>query len=275
MAILPIVIRKAILGKEIILIVRSNDRFFDFEFFPSYQKILHRWMSRHIDGVIAVSDMIKGYVEKNSECLCRKVDPFLMKESFLEIEPDLLSSNVVSIGTHYPRKGNDILMEVDKKLRQDGFSGETYILGSKEGIPSYIKKYEVKEPKFHLIGYTDPKPYLKKSTFYVHPARFDAAPNSVLEAMAAGLIPIVSENTGNKNMVHKVSPELVLQNEVVEYYSKINELIDKDEKEMQKMSGKAKEVASEYTFERAEENFKKSVKELVEKAQEEREYFLR
>lgn len=265
-SVLSIVFKKVLFNDDITLIVRSNDRFFYFQSFPFYQRILHKWISLYIDGVIAISDMVKNYVETNTECPIRKVNVFLRDSSYLDVNPNLSSGNIVSIGTQYPRKGNDVLKRLDEKLREEkNYNGEVFVLGRKDPIPAYIREYAEKQPKFHLVGYTEPKDYLKKGCFYVQPSRFDAACTSVLEAMGAGLIPLVSENTGNKELVRKIDKGLILDNRAEEYYRKITELMNLDRDEKEVLSKKAKEIASKYTWKRAKKDFDKSVMELIEK----------
>lgn len=264
MTILPLVLRKAFLRKKFILIVRSNDRFFYFQSFPCYQRPLLRWISRHIDGVIAVSEMVKQYVEQNTDIPVRKVDVFLRDETYLNIQPDLSSHNIVTIGTDYPGKGNDILLQIDKMLRKKGFKGHTFILGYRKKIPRFIKKYAKQQPRFHLVGYVEPRTYLARSCFHVHPARFDAAPMSVLEAMATGLVPLVSENIGNKKLVEGVDPELVVKNNPNSFYQKISDLMNRDRSELGRLSKRAKKIASAYIFDRIKKEFGKALIKLLE-----------
>lgn len=264
MAVFPLAFRKAFLRKKFILIVCSNDRFFHFLSFPIFQRLLHKWISRYIDGVIAVSDMVKGYVQKNTSLPVKVVNTFLKDNSYLKIQPNLSSHNIVSIGTDYPGKGNDILIRIDKQLRENSFEGHVFVLGEKKNIPQFIKKYAEPQSRFHFVGYVDPKSYLASSCFYVHPARFDAAPASVLEAMAAGLIPLVSETTGIKDLVENVSPKLVVKNDPRSFYLKISDLMSKEKHELKRLSEKAKEIASAYTFDKIEKDFKEALMGLLE-----------
>lgn len=255
--VLALVFRKAILRRKFTHIVRANDRFFNFGSFPWYQRFILRLLTRYIDGVIAISDMNEKDIRKNTNLPVRKVNTFVKDDSYLQIQPNLSARNIVTIGTDYPRKGNDILVEVDKKLREYGYRGETFVVGRKKIVPEFIKQYSRNQPHFHLTGFVeDLKEYLAKGCFYVHPARFDAAACSVVEAMAAGLIPIVSERTGNKEVVNRVDPGLVLENTPKNFYRKLSDLMELDEPELRILSDRAKEVASAYTFDKIKEDFK-------------------
>ncbi|MBA7507044.1 hypothetical protein ES706_05760 [subsurface metagenome] len=259
---LPLVFLKAVLRRRFVHIVRSNDMFFDFGGIPRHKRLILKLVARYIDGVIAVSDMVEECVRKNTSLPVRKVNTFV-KADYLEVQPDLSARNIIAIGTRYPQKGNDILAEVDKKLREHSYRGETFVLGREEP-PEFIKEYARNQPHFHLAGFVDePKDYLAKGCFYVHPARFDAAGCSVVEAMAAGLIPIVSKKTGNKEVVNQVDPALVIENTPENFYHKLSDLMELSEPELIILSDRAKEVASAYTFDRIKEDFKRAVGELL------------
>jgi len=267
MAVLMVTFKKFFSNKDMTLIVRSNDRFFYLESFSFFRRILHKFIFRYIDGVIVISDMLEEYVKNNTNLPYRKVNVFVKGSKYFNIEPDFSSLNIVSIGTHYPRKGNDILAKLDERLREkEHYNGKTFVLGKLGLVPKFIKNYAEKQSKFNLVGYTNPEFYFKKGCFYIQPSRFDAAATSVLEAMAAGLIPLVSENTGNKEIVSKLNPEFVIGNEVDNYYEKVKELNDLDIEKQKKLSRRAKEIASNYEFENIKIDFKEAVKELVKKS---------
>lgn len=251
-----------ITGDDFKHIVRANDRFFSFDEFPWYERIVLKLLSRYIDGVIAISDMLVDDVKKNTDLPVKKVNTALRDDSFLNVDPDIESKNLLSIGTDYPRKGNDILLDIHRSLKSDGWDGRTFVLGDKSIVPQHLI-----ETESHSLIYTgwvdDISEYFSRACFYIHPSRYDAAACSVLEAMAAGLIPLVSENTGNKELVRQVDRGLVLENDCDDYCRKLEELMDYDIQELEEISEKCKEEASNYTFEKIEDDFKEKFWELV------------
>ena len=64
---------------------------------------------------------------------------------------------------------------------------------------------------FYIIGYSRPELYFKQSCILLHPAIYDAFPVVVLEAMAAGLIPIISDRTGSAEILKEYYGKLVLR----------------------------------------------------------------
>jgi len=61
-----------------------------------------------------------------------------------------------------------------------------------------------------FLGFVeDPGECLKKCALFMHLSRFDPYPVSVLEGMAAGLVPVVSEMTGTRELLEAIDTGLV------------------------------------------------------------------
>jgi glycosyltransferase involved in cell wall biosynthesis len=98
---------------------------------------------------------------------------------------------------------------------------------------------------------------------YLHPGRGDAFPLSVLEAMAAGLVPIVSEWTGTKEVVEQVDPMLVCPLDARVLAERIQCFMNLSISEKVALSNKAREVVSTYTEEHAVKVFKDNFGRIV------------
>jgi glycosyltransferase involved in cell wall biosynthesis len=104
----------------------------------------------------------------------------------------------------------------------------------------------------HFVGYVnDLERYFSEGSLYLHCARGDAFPTVVIEAIAAGLIPLVSEWTGNKEIVQMTSEELIvpLDKEIIAekiiWYMKLP-VVDKEE-----LSKKLRKTITKFTEENA------------------------
>lgn len=80
------------------------------------------------------------------------------------------------------------------------------------GIQSEVKDARIREaereaaalaaPNLQLIPFSDPKEYYKKGRFFVLPATIVFGNNALIEAMAHGLVPIVTESPGVELIVN-------------------------------------------------------------------------
>jgi glycosyltransferase involved in cell wall biosynthesis len=158
--------------------------------------------------------------------------------------PKLNSHSILFIGNGRVKyKGLDLAIGAFKKVKESYPDAKFNIIGKwdKKIIDSYKS---IKDMVF--LGYVpDLLPYIKNSALYVHPARGEAFGLSIIEAMLGGLPALVSNDTGAKVMVQKVSNKLVVDPnlqkivEAIEWYFKL------DNQEKIKLSKKAVEVASE------------------------------
>lgn len=97
--------------------------------------------------------------------------------------------------------------------------------------------------------------FLKQGSLYLHCGRGDAWAISVMEAMCGGLVPLVSEWTGAKEVVAQVSPELIVPLDPAVIAERILWYFGLGIEERQRLSLRCREVASAYTEERAVRHF--------------------
>ena len=78
--------------------------------------------------------------------------------------------------------------------------------------------------EFKVLGYQPINVILNlfsKCQFFIYPARFKAFGLPVVEAMATGLIPLVTVKTGARDFVQKVNPNLVTPLDLKVFINKI------------------------------------------------------
>jgi glycosyltransferase involved in cell wall biosynthesis len=102
---------------------------------------------------------------------------------------------------------------------------------------------------------------------YIHPADFDSCPVTVFEAMASGLIPIITKNVGESDILDDNGLEcLILENNQPEIIAeKILEIGDHDEQWKKNISLHCREISSEYNKESQSKEFKRVFNELIKK----------
>jgi len=220
-----------------------------------FKRKFMNYLAKMVDGAIVQGSMTKSEIRKQKFTFPVKIsNPYPYHNKFFNISGDIKSKNVINIGIQSRlRKGEDIFYMVAKKFPQINF----YLLGDFKNIPKEILKKINEIQNVYLTGYIDPLKYVSKCTFYLMPGRYDSGPISVTEAMASGLIPIISNRLGGgRDLVNQVRKDLVIKSlNPRDYIDKLNELMDLSDKELKELSVKSKKVASNWTKEKGMKSF--------------------
>ena len=213
-------------------------------------------------------EILKMYLKPNSKIKVYKIfngSPDWRFNKLIKIKPKLNKLNIVTIGAmpnsnrmYY--KGIDLMLEAYSKVKNYYPALTFTIVGEYDAslMSALIKdKCANYVSDIILTGQsTDLSESLQEACLYLHIARGEAWGISVTEAMSAGVVPIVSEWTGAKEAVEKVSKELIVKLNAENVSNKILWYLNLDLDEKKNFSVKCKEVASYYTESRAIENFK-------------------
>ncbi|MEM0314026.1 MAG: glycosyltransferase family 4 protein [Candidatus Bathyarchaeia archaeon] len=215
-----------------------------------------------VDLIIALSSLMCLVVEKMFKFKNRKriviCHPIPEISSFLKVKPSLNSQRICFIGSFSHVKGVNLLPKIITKVRTRFREAELLVIG--KGTTKLNKVEGMK-----ILGYVhhDILPsHLSSCSIYLHPARFDAFPVSTIEAMAAGLIPVVTEMTGSKDIVKEVSSDLIAPVNVDALADKIIQILSMSHSERIKLSEKAKKVAQSFIV-NAEKDFLQVLNKLL------------
>jgi len=126
----------------------------------------------------------------------------------------------------------------------------------REYVRDQVARSSCPPPELEVVGRVDDLvPYLTDAALYVHLARGDNFPISVLEAMCAGLPAIVSEWTGTREAVEQVDPRLVVPLDPEATAARILWYFELPAEHKLSLSEGCREVAARYTEERARDDF--------------------
>lgn len=229
-----------------------------------YHARVFRHIMKDIDGVIATSTLMSSVLRKlfcyeGPVTLCY---PVVDISDFLKIKPLLSARRICFVGKLTWLKGADLLPEIAKEIRKEMKDVEVYVIGSGE-LMDKINKVD----GLRTFGYV---PHgekllmlLSKCSIYIHPARFEAFGASVIEAMAAGLIPIVTVTTGARDFVKKVNPKLVVPLNPKVIAGRIIEILTLNPNELCELSSRARKEALKWTEERAKKHFIQCIKSII------------
>lgn len=113
---------------------------------------------------------------------------------------------VVSVARLRPEKGFDRLIEVHKRLLDEGYIHEIFVLGEgdeKEKLLQLIHGNGVQE-SFHLMGFRqNPYKYISKADLYVCPSFREGFSTAVTEALILGIPVVSTECSGAKELLGK------------------------------------------------------------------------
>lgn len=232
--------RRHFLGEKNCIVYRGIDGLF-YDADKNYlgtknpiKKWLLRKIIKNIDRVICDSTMVVQDAKKHGKntALCGSYT--FRYDEFRKIKPNLKSNIFITVSDYrppYDHKGVTDLIEVFNRNGQ-----ELWIIGR----DTEQLKDRVKNKKIKILGFQNPANYFGKATFYIHWPRYEAGPISVVEAATAGLIPIVNQHTGFKDLVMNVDKKLVVNEK------DIAKILQSDLKQRSLISKKARNAAKEY-----------------------------
>lgn len=112
--------------------------------------------------------------------------------------------NIVAVGSLYPVKGYDKLIESTKKLKDEGLKFKIWILGDgplKNTLFDLISKFDISD-FVTLCGFkSNPYPFMKASDIFIMTSLSEALPTALCEAMILGLPTIVTNCSGCREIV--------------------------------------------------------------------------
>jgi len=118
-----------------------------------------------------------------------------------------------SMGRLHSRKNYHTLMNIHRRLLDEGFSHSVAVIGGggeMENLKRQAKELEVEKTFLLLDTQTNPYPYIKNSDYFVLPSESESYPLTIGEVMGLN-IPIISTNVGGipEMIDHQVDGYLV------------------------------------------------------------------
>lgn len=182
-----------------------------------------------------------------------------------EVEPALESRKILFVGNgldgfrlHY--KGLDLMLDAVgiAATRDPAIVFEIVGAWSPETIADLMKTVTpAMQGRIVFRGVvSDIGSALSGAALYLHCSRGDAFPISTIEAMTAGVVPIVSEWTGTRELASDVSPDLVVRLEAAAIADRINWYFDLEPEERRRLSDASRRAAARYTEPAAVEHYR-------------------
>lgn len=208
-------------SKKIIWI--QNDIFNLKEYTPDVIRQLFRF-----DRILVISNKLKeemqrlAHSEKEKQAVIKIFNPIdkedTLQKADIEINDFPFSEELptfVTIGTVYPQKGYDRLLDVHKKLMDDGLKHQIIIIGDGydfENIQEKLNQLGLQETVKMLGFRSNPYPYLKKSDFYVMSSRHEGFPTIIAEALILNKPVVSTDVSGIRDLLQDGKLGLITPN---------------------------------------------------------------
>lgn len=199
-------------SKKIIWI--QNDIFNLKEFTPDVIRHFFKF-----DRILVISNKLKEDMQKmaqydyEKQAIIKIFNPIdkadTLQKANTEIEDYPFSNKTptfITIGTVYPQKGYDRLLNVHKKLIDEGFIHQIIIIGDGfdyMNIHAKLNQLGLQETVKMLGFRSNPYPYLKKADFYVMSSRHEGFPTIIAEALILNKLVISTDVSGIKDLLQE------------------------------------------------------------------------
>lgn len=187
------------------------------------------------DKVMVISEKIKKTFEdlavspEEKSKIVRIYNPLDTQEILTKAEKNMehyqLDNSIpsfISVGTVFPQKGFDRLLQVHKRLLDEGLTHQLLIVGDGYDFENIKKlKSDLKlDNTATMLGFTDnPYPYFKKADFYILSSRYEGFPTVLFEAMTLKKNIIATDVSGVKEMLNNGKFGLIIENSENGIYS--------------------------------------------------------
>lgn len=196
---------------------------------------------RYVDGVVAVSEFAAEFTRPvvGEDAPIEIAHPFVQPdvyEALGGVEPTLDANVAVTVGAPYRYKGVDLLVDAWPRVREKYEDAELHVVG--RGHPESYGDV----PGVRVRGFVEQlADAFAPASLYVQPSRMDTFPVSVLEAMRAGLPPLVTETTGTRSEARELDPSLVVEPTTEALARGVTSYFDRDPEERRRLSAAARD----------------------------------
>jgi glycosyltransferase involved in cell wall biosynthesis len=183
---------------------------------------------RGIDGVVAVSEFAAEFTRPvvGPDAPIEVAHPFIQPETYDAlggVTPDLDANVAVTVARPWEYKGVDMLVEAWPSVREEHPDARLHVVGG--GHPEEYGE----TPGVVVRGYVeDLADAFSPASLFVQPSRMDTFPVATLEAMRAGLPPLVTRTAGTRSEAREVDSSLVVEPDPESLATGVNKYFARD-----------------------------------------------
>jgi glycosyltransferase involved in cell wall biosynthesis len=225
---------------------------------------LVRAVGRHgIDGVIAVSEFAVEFTRPivGPDTPIEIAHPFIQPETYediADVTPDLDSNVAVTVARPWEYKGVDMLVKAWPRVREQFPDAQLHVVG--KGHPDDYGT----TPGVRVRGYVeDLADVFAPASLFVQPSRMDTFPVSTLEAMRAGLPPLVTRTAGTRSEAREIDPLFVAGPNPEALARGVREYFVRDADERRRLSEVARERGASFDPESRTAAFRQAFRDVL------------
>lgn len=195
------IMRDAVLArstKRPILLHIHGGRFFTQKFSSRFLKWLTGKMLRRAKAVVVLSEIEEEFIEKHWKNLdVRVLENAVVLEEVQSRKPETSEKTIIFLGRLHEDKGLREITEACGILKKEGFQFDFKCFGAGEAKDHFVTEMtKILGEKFFYGGVVsggEKWQALADSDIFLLPSRYEGLPVALLEAMAAGCVPVASD----------------------------------------------------------------------------------
>jgi glycosyltransferase involved in cell wall biosynthesis len=233
----------------------TDPKIYEFSNAPMFDQLLTIYSLDKSDLLFVVSKMMYDMMPVYEKCITKLFYPGILNLDTHLNKVAKHGKNLVFVGRLDEYKGTDLLPRVFDEIRFKHPDAKLYVAGDGKNRDLFEDK---NDQNIFYLNQTKNSLFMSNvASFYISLARFEPSGCAVIEAMAQGLVPLVSTGVGYKEIVKQINPELVFNTEE-ELYEVYNKLV-KNKKLYYKYSKKAKQIAKKLSYANSVKQFKREL----------------
>lgn len=224
---------------------------------PTVWRWLRRWTYSFKVGVVVLTKQSKDGFSRNIRAKTAIIpNPVYPAPLRSEAPPEGMLNNpsMIAVGSFYPKKGFDLLLQAFAQVKDRHPAWSLTILGDgplRSDIESLRDELGLQDRVSLLGKVKNPHYFLRQADLFVCSSRWEGLSNALLEAMSCEL-PVISTNFhfGNNEIVRDGVDGLLVPPENVEALAAAMSRLMSDEAERRRLSRRAVEVTKRFSLEK-------------------------
>ena len=194
------------------------------------------------DKIVNVSEYAKQtfeirypYLKKKSVCVLNivNVEEIISKSlESVDLNNDDNEIFILTVGRINPQKGQDLIIDISKKLKKLNIKFKWYLLGPAQD-KEYLKKIEnhliindLSDTIIYLGKSSNPYKYIKKCDIYVQPSRYEGFCTTITEAKVLAKPIVMTNVSGAKEQIDNYKNGIIVEFDATLLCNAIKELIN-------------------------------------------------